>query len=79
MFGNGQNFRKDVQCSEKDFLVTEFFYVGPVLNNDPQTPSPQKESTIRFIEHTFQNILRRKKKFIVEFFFFNVRTFFRNS
>ena len=57
MFGNGQNFRKDVQCSEKDLSVAEFFHVGPVLNNDPQTPPPQKESTIRCIEHTFQDII----------------------
>ena len=43
MFENGKNFRKDALCFEKDFLVTEFFYVGPVLDNDLQTPpAPSK-------------------------------------
>ena len=42
---------------------------GPVLVNDPQTPPPpQKEPTVSFYEHTFQTIIRRKKKIIKEIF-----------
>ena len=45
--------------------------LGPVLDNDPQTPPPKKkEPTIRFIEHTFQMILRRHFFFMRFFFFF---------
>ena len=44
---------------------------GPVLDNDPQPPrpSPHIEPIIRFIEHTFQNIFRRKKKMYKGHFF----------
>ena len=42
---------------------------GLFLVNDLQTPS-QKEPTITFIRHTFQNILRRKKKLYTKVFFF---------
>ena len=43
--------------------------MGPVLDNDPQTPlPPQKEPNIRSIEHTFQKIVRRKKKYKGNFF-----------
>ena len=34
------------------------FLFGHFLDNDHQTPRPpKKEPTLRFIEHTFQNIL----------------------
>jgi len=51
------------------FLVTEFFYVGPVLNNDPH---PQKEPTIRFIEQwTYvSEYFKTKKKCKKEIYFF---------
>ena len=44
----------------------------------PPLSSPlQKEPTITFIEHTFQNILRRKKKmYRANFFFFKCQKFF---
>ena len=43
-------FEKKLTLKKKKFLIKNF---DPVLDNDP----PQKEPTIKFIEHTFQNIL----------------------
>jgi len=52
--------------------------MGYFLDNDSQILPSQKEPAGRFIEQTFQNILRRKTKFYVRFFFFNIELFFKN-